>query len=151
MPPYIFPLFFPFILYSLISYLQLNIPIDEFENKKLFKCVFVSMRLKEEVSHYYNSGTAKTLYSCINHFLLCVVLCCRKNLWCMWTGMAQLTICSKKQKVRYVNMHVTVQPEYWWESNLVVSSKIPIATVDGSKFGSSVQDHYTCMYIHVCV
>lgn len=29
--------------------LQLTIPIDQFENKKLFRCVFVNLRLKEEV------------------------------------------------------------------------------------------------------
>ena len=32
--------------------LQLNIPIDEFESKKWFRCVFVSLKLKEEVKMY---------------------------------------------------------------------------------------------------
>lgn len=31
-------------------YLQLSIPIDEFERKKVFKCTFVNSRVKEDVS-----------------------------------------------------------------------------------------------------
>ena len=70
----------------------------------------------------------------------------------MWTGMAQLTICSKKQKVRYVNMHATVQPEYWWESNLAVGSKIAIATVLADlnlvvRYGIAIP---VCIYMYVC-
>ena len=32
------------------AYIQLPIPIDEFERKRVFKCTFVNSRLKEDVS-----------------------------------------------------------------------------------------------------
>ena len=37
-------------MYAFLFSHQLTIPIDEFENKKWFRCVYVNLKLKEEVS-----------------------------------------------------------------------------------------------------
>ena len=39
--------------YFFVFFFQLDIPINEFEVKRWFKCVFVNMKLKEEVSYFH--------------------------------------------------------------------------------------------------
>ena len=69
---------------------QLPIPVDEFENKKWFHCIFVTTKIKEEVSYLI-------FEECLNYY---VITDSRKNLVSMLTRMGQWRIYSAKLKKR---------------------------------------------------
>ena len=71
---------------------QLSIPIEEFENKKYFKCVYINVRLREEVGVTVLCGTVSTNW--------CSVCLYRRSSTSMWIRMAQSGTCCKRLLMR---------------------------------------------------